>query len=94
MVHQRCGDQETGVDTEAQTGGEGMKPERFQWIREPETWKMDGEGRLEVITVPCTDLWQKNYYHLQNDSAPVFHMQTVVQYFSFVVKSDFEDCHH
>ena len=54
------------MDTEAQTGGEGMKPEGFQWIREPETWKMDGEGRLEVITVPCTDLWQKTYYHFQN----------------------------
>ena len=94
MVHQRCGDQETGVDTEAQTGGEGMKPEGFQWIREPETWKMDGEGRLEVITVPCTDLWQKTYYHFQNDSAPVFQMETEEQYFSFVVKTDFEDSHH
>ena len=65
---------------------------------------MNGSGNLEsynikddvieVITKPYTDLWQRTYYHFRNDNAPVFQMETEEEYFSFIVKTDFqESCH-
>ncbi len=46
------------------------------------------------MTKPRTDLWQRTYYHFQNDNAPVFQMETGERYFSFVVKTQFEQSHH
>ena len=65
----------------------------FQWTREPQDCKIAG-GRVEIITKQHTDLWQRTYYHFQNDNAPVFQMETEEQYFSFVVKTEFtQSCH-
>lgn len=65
----------------------------FNWTREPQDYKIS-DGRVEVTTKPHTDLWQRTYYHFQNDNAPVFQMETAEKYFSFVVKTDFaESCH-
>lgn len=65
----------------------------FQWTREPADFVV-GEDRVEVVTRPHTDLWQRTYYHFQNDNAPVFQMETEEKYFSFVVKTDFsQSCH-
>ena len=50
-------------------------------------------GKIEIITKPNTDLWQRTYYHFQNDNAPVYQMETSDKYFSFVVKTEFEDSH-
>lgn len=61
---------------------------QFVWTREPESYAL-GEDRLEVVTKPHTDLWQRTYYHFQNDNAPVFQMETEEPYFSFVVKTEF-----
>ena len=66
---------------------------RFQWTREPKSYQIK-EDTIEVVTRPCTDLWQRTYYHFQNDNAPVFQMETEEEYFSFVVKSDFRESHH
>ncbi len=41
------------------------------------------------VTVCGTDLWQRTYYHFQNDNAPVMQMETDEKYFSFVVKTEF-----
>lgn len=65
----------------------------FAWTREPERWALTGEG-LEVVTQPHTDLWQRTYYHFQNDNAPAFQMETEEKYFSFVAKADFTDSRH
>ena len=65
-----------------------MDMAKFQWTREPESFTV-GEGRVEVVTRPHTDLWQRTYYHFQNDSAPVFQTGTDEKYFSFTVKTDF-----
>ncbi len=65
----------------------------FAWTREPERWALTGEG-LEVVTQPRTDLWQRTYYHFQNDNAPAFQMETEEKYFSFVAKADFTDSRH
>ena len=70
-----------------------MNMESFRWIREPDTYRME-DGRVEIVTMPHTDLWQRTYYHFQNDNAPVLQMETGERYFSFVVKTDFSDSRH
>jgi len=67
--------------------------ENFIWIREPKEYVIDGES-LKITTSPHTDLWQRTYYHFRNDNAPVFQMETIEKYFSFVVKTSFEESHH
>ena len=70
-----------------------MNVAAFNWTREPQDCKI-ADDRIEVTTKPHTDLWQRTYYHFQNDNAPVFQMETAEKYFSFVVKTDFaESCH-
>lgn len=70
-----------------------MDMANFKWTREPLNYKIEN-GRVEIITKQYTDLWQRTYYHFQNDNAPVFQMETEEKYFSFVVKTEFtESCH-
>ena len=66
---------------------------KFQWIREPESYKIEN-GVIEIVTKPHTDLWQRTYYHFQNDNAPVFQMETDEKSFSFVVRTEFTESHH
>ena len=66
---------------------------KFCWTREPESYVVL-EDRVEIVTKAHTDLWQRTYYHFQNDNAPVFQMETEEEYFSFVVKTEFEESHH
>ena len=61
----------------------------MQWIREPKNYSIS-EDKVEIITEPYTDLWQRTYYHFRNDNAPVLQMSTDEKYFSFVVKTEFE----
>ncbi len=61
----------------------------LKWTREPDQYMMT-ENRVEMITQPHTDLWQRTYYHFRNDNAPVLQMETDETYFSFVVKTEFE----
>lgn len=65
----------------------------FSWTREPEQWQLIDES-LSVTTQPHTDLWQRTYYHFQNDNAPLFQMTTAEDYFSFTVKVDFQESYH
>lgn len=67
-----------------------MDLSRLQWTREPKACIV-GEDRVEIVTRPRTDLWQRTYYHFQNDNAPVFQMETEERFFSFVVKTEFQD---
>ena len=64
----------------------------FQWTRQPEHYTVSDE-KVEIITKPHTDLWQRTYYHFRNDNAPVFQMETEEKFFSFVVKTEFESKH-
>ncbi len=70
-----------------------MDLSNLQWTREPESCKIE-HNRIEIVTKPHTDLWQRTYYHFQNDNAPVLQMETDEKYFSFVVKTEFEESHH
>lgn len=65
---------------------------KFQWTRQPEDYHI-GDDQIEIVTKPHTDLWQRTYYHFQNDNAPVLQMETEDKYFSFVVKTEFHDSH-
>ena len=70
-----------------------MDIRKFTWTREPKEYTVNGDA-IEVTTKPHTDLWQRTYYHFQNDNAPVFQMETSEKYFSFVVKTEFQESHH
>jgi len=62
---------------------------KLVFTREPESCSIS-EDRIEIVTKPHTDLWQRTYYHFRNDNAPVLQMETDEKYFSFVVKTSFE----
>ena len=64
----------------------------FGWTREPESFTVS-DDKVEVVTKPHTDLWQRTYYHFRNDNAPVFQMETDEKFFSFTVKTEFESKH-
>jgi len=64
----------------------------FRWTREPASFSVSDE-KVEIVTRPHTDLWQRTYYHFRNDNAPVFQMETADKYFSFTVKTAFESKH-
>lgn len=70
-----------------------LNTEALEWTRAPESYTIS-EDRIEIVTKPHTDLWQRTYYHFRNDSAPVLQMATDERYFSFIVKTEFADSHH
>lgn len=70
-----------------------MNLSEFKWTRLPKDFNIK-EQKIEIVTNPHTDLWQRTYYHFRNDNAPVFQMETEKKYFSFVVKTEFEESHH
>ena len=61
--------------------GEYNMTENMKWIREPKSSCISDE-RIEIVTEPHTDLWQRTYYHFRNDNAPVLQMETDEKYFS------------
>ena len=63
--------------------------EALQWVREPKQYTVTDE-KIEIVTEPYTDLWQRTYYHFRNDNAPVLQMETEEKFFSFTVKTDFD----
>ena len=61
----------------------------MKWTREPKSYNVTSD-KVEIITEPHTDLWQRTYYHFRNDTAPALQMTTNENYFSFIVKTEFE----
>lgn len=66
---------------------------KLHWTREPAGYEVKKHSII-ITTAPHTDLWQRTYYHFQNDNAPVLQMKTREKFFSFVVKTDFTQSHH
>ena len=64
----------------------------WEWTRQPASYTI-GDGWIEIVTRPHTDLWQRTYYHFRNDTAPVLQMRTEEKYFSFTVRTAFESKH-
>ena len=48
---------------------------KLKWTREPDNYTV-APDRIEIVTSPHTDLWQRTYYHFRNDNAPVLQMTT------------------
>ncbi|MBE6727188.1 MAG: DUF1349 domain-containing protein [Ruminococcaceae bacterium] len=66
-----------------------INAKNMQWTRAPKQYTIE-ENKVEMITEPYTDLWQRTYYHFRNDNAPVLQMETDEKFFSFVVKTEFD----
>lgn len=66
-----------------------IKKESFIWTRVPKNYTITDE-KIEIITEPYTDLWQRTYYHFRNDNAPLLQIESEEKYFSFIVKTKFE----
>lgn len=66
-----------------------INPAAMQWTRAPKQYTITGD-RVEIVTEPRTDLWQRTYYHFRNDNAPVLQLTSEEEFFSFVVKTDFD----
>ena len=64
----------------------------LQWTRQPKDYAV-AEDKIQIVTNPHTDLWQRTYYHFRNDNAPVLQMKTKEKYFSFTVKTEFDSKH-
>lgn len=69
-----------------------MNLKQLRWTRKPADYEIT-DNRIEITTKPNTDLWQRTYYHFQNDNAPVLQMEIEEKYFSFVVKTEFTESH-
>ena len=69
-----------------------LNAQEMKWTREPRSCSITPD-RVEIVTQPHTDLWQRTYYHFRNDNAPVLQISTDEKYFSFVVKTEFESKH-
>lgn len=65
-----------------------MDLKNFKWTRQPLSFTVSND-KVEIITAPNTDLWQRTYYNFRNDNAPAFQMETDEKFFSFIVKTDF-----
>ncbi len=66
-----------------------LDPSAMQWIRKPQAC-LAAPDRVEIVTEPRTDLWQRTYYHFRNDNAPLLLTSTEEPYFSFTVRTDFD----
>lgn len=62
---------------------------KLEWTRKPKDFTI-APDKIEIVTSPYTDLWQRTYYHFRNDTAPVLQMRTEEKYFSFTVQAEFE----
>jgi len=52
----------------------------WKWVREPSNHIVELD-RIEITTMPHTDLWQRTYYHFRNDNAPVLQTETEEKFF-------------
>lgn len=66
--------------------------ENLFWQYPVNTFSITDE-KIEIITEPNTDFWQRTYYGFRNDNAPALLMKTDEKYFSFIVKTDFDSAH-
>lgn len=64
----------------------------WNWTRKPNNFSISDE-KIEIISEPKTDLWQRTYYHFRNDNAPLLQISTSEKFFSFTVKTQFDSKH-
>lgn len=64
----------------------------WNWTRKPNQFSISDE-KIEIMSEPKTDLWQRTYYHFRNDNAPLLQISTSLKFFSFTVKTQFDSKH-
>lgn len=64
----------------------------WNWTRKPNYFNISDE-KIEIVSEPKTDLWQRTYYHFRNDNAPLLQISTSEKFFSFTVKTQFDSKH-
>lgn len=69
-----------------------FEKEALFWINEPKNYSLK-EEEIIIHTEPGTDFWQRTYYGFQNDNAPGLLIKTSEQYFSFLVRTEFDSQH-
>ena len=69
-----------------------FEKEALFWINEPKNYTLK-EEEIIIHTEPGTDFWQRTYYGFQNDNAPGLLIKTSEQYFSFLVRTEFDSQH-
>lgn len=57
----------------------------LQWLHKPKQFTIE-PTKIEIITEPNTDYWQKTYYGFQNDKAPIIYAE-ISENFTFEVKT-------
>ncbi len=67
---------------------DAIKISPWAWTRAPKQYEI-GTDSLVLTTDPETDLWQRTYYGMRRDNAPVYQTRTDARYFSFTVKVAF-----
>lgn len=65
-----------------------MKQNWF-WVHEPKQYTIT-DDKIQIVTEPHTDYWQRTYYLFQNDNAPTLLFKTKEDFFSFSVKTEFD----
>lgn len=66
--------------------------DKLFWVHEPKAYRIE-DNKIVINTEARTDFWQRTYYGFQNDNAPALLMKTNEQYFSFLVKTEFDSKH-
>lgn len=66
--------------------------EQLFWINPINDYSIT-ENRIEFVTMPNTDFWQRTYYGFRNDNSPALLMKTAEKYFSFIVRTDYDSTH-
>ena len=49
-----------------------LNTDEFKWTRMPKACCISAD-KIEIVTAPHTDLWQRTYYHFRNDNATQSH---------------------
>jgi len=68
---------------------EQMHLDPWYWTRPPRQYEVEA-GSLTLLTDPETDLWQRTYYGMRADNAPVYQTRTDERFFTFTVKVSFD----
>lgn len=69
-----------------------FEKEALFWINGPKNYTIK-ETEIVIDTEPGTDFWQRTYYGFQNDNAPALLIKTNEQYFSYLVRTEFDSQH-
>ena len=59
-----------------------IDPRTMEWTREPRL-RIVTRDKVEIVTEPNRDLWQRTYYHFRDNNAPLLQLSTEGRYAGF-----------